>query len=322
MTSAFRVLSTRTCINHTKDIQDARPGTHHVTRITFFLLTRLVSIFFPSQRRRCCSRSPLLRLPPASVFFANPLLHMGTVSSPPRVEYSAFFGYLSLLVLLGPLDHVEAQCQTSSCSGSGSSMTIDGKYYSCCSANSRMCTSDWCPASCSRNTDALDFQTPSGKAYWQHDGFNRFWKCSDESTCGSTSVQQTPTTSEGNRIQVVNFNENVVGSETYPGHKYYIRTTFTDADGATPSNAAEIKLVTGAANCNTDLSSSTLKSLPATKFYDNLCSGLGYRRSTDVLYGTYKASYGPFYEGDSFCFIITCSASSCPMVTTNLGFYM
>mmetsp|Transcript_41722 Transcript_41722/g.67009 ORF Transcript_41722/g.67009 Transcript_41722/m.67009 type:complete len:464 (+) Transcript_41722:398-1789(+) len=256
---------------------------------------------------------------------------MGTVSSPPRVMYSAFFGYLSLLVLLGPLDHVEAQCQTSSCSGSGSSMTIDGKYYSCCSANSRMCTSDWCPASCSRNTDALDFQTSSGDAYWENTGFSKYWKCS-QSWCDSTSLLYEAHINTGKIARFrpsdsyTTFNTNDL---LYSAQKYYVRATFTDYEGATPSNAVGIRLVKGEANCATDIYDTTaLKALPVTKMYDNLCSGQGYRRSADVVYGKYEATHGPFYKGDTFCYVFLCSASSggwqsgCPKILLNFGIYM
>lgn len=111
--------------------------------------------------------------------------------------------------------------------------------------------------------------------------------------------------------------------DRYSGHKYYFRMTFTDAEGATPSNAQEIKLVTGTANCATDYYDvSALRALPATKLYDNLCSGLGYRRPQDVIYGTYEATHGPIYQGDIFCFIHSCTAPPCPSVRFQYGFYM
>ena len=209
----------------------------------------------------------------------------------PGVRHLAFTG--TVLLVLGLLGHVQGGCM-GGCSGSGSSMTSNGETYTCCSSKGQLCTSDSCPATCSTSayTDVLDFRTASGTAYWQIASWNQYWTCAD-SWCQGKSFHSRP---DGQESRLVAFANTDL---SYYGQKYYMRATFTDEAGATAANALEIRLLTGSSNCasaTNDASNSDIQALSMTKFYDNVCDNPGYRRPADVSYGTYEATYGPFYK--------------------------
>ena len=214
----------------------------------------------------------------------------------------------------------QGQCCTSKGMTAGcTDCWSDGDCKTCSSGYTR--TDHECVADCSTSahtahTDVLDFQTASGTAFWQNTGFSSYWTCSD-SWCRGLTVTASTTSAKG-----ALFSATTSGLK-YSGHKYYIRTTFTDTAGATAAEAAEIKLSTGTSNCDqSSFDTAALQAIPMTKFYDNVCDNPGYRAHADESDGKYEASYGPFYKDDTICFVYTCSASECLDVVAQYGIYM